>query len=105
MLRIYPISIEVTRKLAPVAKRIARFDCDHARQLWRSMKSVVFNLAEGAGSRAGRRRNAYDIALGEARETLANLQVAEALGYVPRLDDKVLALLHQIIGTLVKILH
>jgi four helix bundle protein len=105
MLRIYPVSIEVTRQVAPLAERVARFDSDHARQLRRSVKGVVFNLAEGAGSRAGRRRNAYDIALGEARETLANLQVAEALRYVPKLDPRLVAQLNQIIGTLVRLLH
>jgi hypothetical protein len=49
--------------------------------------------------------NAYDIALGEARETLANLQIAEAIGYRPKLDARLVNQVNQIIGTLVRILH
>jgi four helix bundle protein len=105
MLRIYPISLELIRQIAPLVERIERFDRDQARQLRRSMKSVAYNLAEGSGVRAGRRRNAYDIALGEARETLANLQIAEAMGYLPKLDAGLLNQMDQIIGTLVRMLH
>jgi four helix bundle protein len=44
--------------------------------------SVPLNIAEGAGSRGGRRRARYDDALGSARETLANLEAASAVGYL-----------------------
>ena len=105
MLRIQPVSIEIARQLGPLLDRIARSDPDHARQLRRAIKGVVHNLAEGSGLRAGRRRNAYDIALGEARETLAGLQVAEAMGYVPKLDARLLERMNHVIGTLVRILY
>ena len=105
MLRIHPICIEVTRQVRPLSDRIAQFDGAQAKQLRESVCSVAFNVGEGSGLRAGRRRNAYDIALGEARETLTNLQVAEAIGYIPPLEPRLLNQLNQIIGTLVRILH
>ena len=93
MLRIYPVCPAMVREVRPFAERIARFDRDLARQLRRSSTAVPLNVAEGSGLRAGRRRQAYEIALGEARETLANLEAAEAIGYVPPIDGQ-LTLMH-----------
>jgi four helix bundle protein len=105
MLRIYPVCLQMVREVRPYADRIARFDRDQARQLRKSSVAVVLNTAEGSGGRGGRRRNSYDIALGEARETFANLEAAEAIGYVRRIDPTLRARLNHIIGTLVRILH
>jgi four helix bundle protein len=105
MLRIYIVCIELVREVRPVADRIARFDRDLARQLRRSSSSVVLNVAEGSGSRGGRRRNSYDVALGEARETLAILEVAEAIGYVSRVEPTMRSRLDHIIGTLVNLVR
>jgi four helix bundle protein len=72
--------------------------------LERSSVSVVLNLAERYGSRGGNKRLRYETALGSARETLANLDVGEAIGYVtvdPALRDR----LDRIIGTLVKLVY
>ena len=71
MLRIYPVCLAMVRDVRPYAERIARFDRDLARQLRKSSTSVPLNVAEGSGLRRGRRRQSYDYALGEARETLA----------------------------------
>ena len=84
-------------------ERIARFDPDLARQLKKACTSVPLNVAEGSGNRGGRRRNSYDIALGEARETVAVLEVAVSAGYVQEIDDVVRQQLNQIIGTLVNV--
>ena len=105
MLRIYPVCIEMVREVRTYADQIARFDADLARQLKRSSISVVLNLAEGAGARGGRRRNSYDIALGEARETLAGLEVAEAVGYVRGLEAPLRRQFDHIIGTLVRLVR
>jgi len=64
MLRIDPVTLEMVRDLRRLADRVARFDRDHARQLRRASMSVTLNVAEGAGSRGGRRRARYDDALG-----------------------------------------
>ena len=105
MLRIYPTCIDVARQGRELAERIARFDPEQARQLRKAVNSVAFNVGEGSGLRAGRRRNAYDIALGEAREVLVNLEVAEATGYIPPIAPQLRKQLNQIIGTLVRILY
>lgn len=102
MLRIYPVILEMLRELRPVLAAIERRDGDLARQLRRAAPSVALNTAEGMGSRAGHRTERYGTALGSARETLACLDVAEALyGIVaaPSLRQR----LDHIVGTLVRL--
>jgi four helix bundle protein len=103
MLRIYPVCLQMVRDVRPLADQIARFDRDHARQLRRSSMSVPLNVSEGSGSRGGRRRARYDDALGSARETVANLEAAEAVGYLRSIDPLLRNRLDHIIGTLVKL--
>jgi hypothetical protein len=45
------------------------------------------------------------LALAEARETLANLEVATAIGYMPLVEADLRRHLNQIIGTLVNIIR
>ena len=90
---------------APLIARITEVDRDHARQLRRSSMSIVLNIAEGSGSRGGNRRARYENALGSARETLANLEAAEAAGYIDQIDDEVRERMNHIIGTLVKLVR
>ncbi len=49
MLRIYNVCVELVREVAVLVEQIARRDRDQARQLRRSMISVVLNVAEGSG--------------------------------------------------------
>jgi four helix bundle protein len=105
MLRIYPVCLEMVREVRPYADRVARFDRDLARQLRRASTAVPLNVAEGSGLRGGRRRMSYEIALGEAREALAGLETAEAIGYVSGIDWSVRARLDHVIGTLVKLVR
>ena len=105
MLRIYPVCLEMVREVRTYADRVARFDADLARQLRRASVAVVLNVAEGTGTRAGRRRQAYEIALGEARETLAGLEAAHAIGYLAMVDPTVRRRFDHIIGTLVNLTH
>ena len=95
----------MVREVRSYADRIARFDRDQAQQLRRSSVSVVLNIAEGTGTRAGRRRQSYEIALGEARETLANLEAAAAVGYVPKINAATRSRFDHVIGTLVRLVH
>ena len=105
MLRIYPVCIEVVREVVGLAEAISKFDRDQARQLRRSCLSVALNVAEGTGCRGGTRRARYDDALGSARETLGNLEAAEAIGYIAPLDPALRNQFDHIIGVLVKIVH
>src|SRR5262245_9762319 len=105
MLRIYWVCLEMVRRVRKYVEMIARFDPDLARQLKKCSTSAPLNVAEGSGNRGGRRRHAYDTALGEARETLAVLEVAVSAGYIREIDDSDRRLLNQIIGTLVNLVR
>ncbi len=103
MLRIYPVCIELVREIGPLALQIERYDRDQARQLRRSSTSIVLNLAEGAAGRGGNKRLRYRNALGSAEESRANLEVAEALGYVGPIGGELRNRFNHVIGTLVKL--
>ena len=102
MLRIYPVCLELLRELRPYVERIARRDRDLARQIDDASASTVLNLAEGSGATAGRRRNAYVIALSEAREALSGLEIAVARRYIREVEPPVRAKFNHVIGTLVR---
>ncbi len=103
MLKIYPVVLETLSALKPVLVQVARADTDLARQLRRASASVALNLAEGMYSRGKNRGARYHSALGSARETLACVEVATALGYVRGGQADVSAKLNRVIGTLVKL--
>ena len=103
MLRIYPVCIELAKRVAGLAEQIKEQDPDQARQLRRSIVSVVLNVAEGSGLRGGNRRLRYLTALGSARESLANLECASAIGYLTSIDFELREMFRHVIGTLVKV--
>lgn len=105
MLRIYSVTLAMVHDVRWLADSVARFDRDHARQLRRASMSVVLNVAEGSGSRGGRRRARYDDALGSARETLAGLEAAQAAGYIGGIEVDVRGRFDHIIGTLVRLVR
>ena len=105
MLSIYPVCLQLIRDLRPLVAQIRLKDRNLAAQIDDASASVVLNVAEGSGARAGRRRNAYDIALGEARETLSGLEVAEARGFIARIEPGMRAKFNHVIGTLVRNVH
>ena len=102
MLRIYPVILEMLRELRPALADVERHDRDLARQLRRAASSVALNLGEGMGSRAGHRTERYGTALGSARETVACLDVAQAL-YDIVASDGLRRMLDRIVGTLVRL--
>ena len=105
MLRIYQVCLEIVRMLRKYLGLIARHDPELCRQLKRSMVSMTLNTSEGSGTRRGRRRLTYEIALGEAREVRACLHVAVAAGYVDEVDADLLDKLDRVIATLVKVVR
>jgi four helix bundle protein len=102
MLRIYPVILEMLRELRPVLAALERRDGDLARQLRRAASSVALNVGEGMGSRAGHRTERYGSALGSARETLACLDVAQALHGVAA-SQALRRHLDHVVGTLVRL--
>ena len=103
-LKVYGVALEAVRRVGPLAQRVGRVDKDLARQLRRASASVALNLAEGETAVGGNRRARFDSAIGSARESIACLEVAEALGYLEARDiagatdrmDHVIATLHRL---------
>jgi len=105
MLDIYAVSLVVVKEVAGLAGTIGEFDRDLARQLRRSIASVALNVAEGSGGEGGTRRQRYKDALGSARESLANLEVAAAVGYIQPIDAELSRRFDHIIGVLVRCIY
>ena len=74
-------------------------DADLAKQLRRAAQSVALNLAEGMAAAGGQRRQCYSVALREARECVAAIEVAVSWGYTER-DEHMLDRLDKIVATL-----
>ena len=105
MLRIYTTIIDFLRELRPTVSQIETHDRDLARQLRRAASSIALNASEGSGCSGGTRRERYRNALGSARETGACLDVALALGYVDKVDDRLLDALDHIRATLFRVVR
>ncbi|MCA9640695.1 MAG: four helix bundle protein [Polyangiaceae bacterium] len=103
MLDVYPFILETIAQLRPLEVRIRRSDPDLSKQLRRAQSSIALNVAEGSYSRGRNRQARYHTALGSARETLACLEVAVALGVLAELDAPLVARFNRIIGTLVRL--
>jgi four helix bundle protein len=102
-LKIYPVVLELVRRLAPLLPALRRRSSALADQMERALISVPLNVAEGAYSRGKNREARYQSALASAREVLACWETAQAFGWVGPLEPEVAALFHQIIGTLVRL--
>ncbi|MCA9645023.1 MAG: four helix bundle protein [Polyangiaceae bacterium] len=100
MLEIYPFILETLTLIRPLSKRIFLADPSLAKQLQRAQSSIALNVAEGSYSRGRNQAARFHTAMGSARETLACLEVAAALGQVAPLDPALRKRFDRIIGTL-----
>ncbi|MEZ4374605.1 MAG: four helix bundle protein [Polyangiaceae bacterium] len=100
MLEIYPFILETITLIQPLSERIYRKDSDLGRQLKRAQSSIALNVAEASYSRGRNQAARFHSAMGSARETLACLEVAVALGQIAPLDAALLRRFNRIIGTL-----
>ena len=105
MLTIYPFILETISGLRPALVCIERCDRDLGRQLRRAASSVALGVAEGMYSRGGNQAARFHTALGSARETMACLEVAVAMGYLERGDAELFDRLDRIIGTLMRLVR
>jgi four helix bundle protein len=105
MLKVYSSMIQAVGMLREVLAQIERHDRDLGNQLRRAASSVALNIAEGSGSHGGTRLARYRTALGSARETVACLDVAVALGYVERVEGPLQSQLHQVQAMLVALVR
>jgi four helix bundle protein len=103
MLKIYSVVLEVVAGVRPVICEIERRDPDLARQMRRAAASVALNVSEGMYSRGRNRQARYHNAMGSMRETLACIEVGEALGYVDGVDARLRASIDHVVGTLYKL--
>jgi four helix bundle protein len=69
----------------------------------RALVSVPLNVAEGAYSRGRNRQARYHSAAASAREVLACLETAEALGIAGPIEPELVALFNRVLGTLVSL--
>jgi four helix bundle protein len=76
-----------------------------AEQMERALISVPLTVAEGACSRGKNRQARFQSAAASARETLACLETAEAMGFIGTMDPELDALFHRVIGTLVRLVE
>lgn len=105
-MKTYELALDTVRKIAPLTERIARKDPDLARQLRRASMSMPLNINEGMYS-GGRNRGArLTNAMASAKESVACLEVAEAVGYVDRSSILVpLEQLDRVVAALWNMIH
>ncbi len=84
-MKTYALSLEMVREVSVLTRRIERLDRDLARQMKRASMSVPLNINEGMYSRGRNRSARLTDAMASAKETVACLEVATAVGYI---DDK-----------------
>ena len=79
---VYIRAQEVVRELIPVHQAIRDHDKKLADQFRRAAQSIVLNIAEGRGNKAGNARLRFSTACGSAKEVRAALSVASDWGYI-----------------------
>jgi four helix bundle protein len=103
MLHIYPVCLELVRRVAVLLPALRQRSVALADQCERALISVPLNTAEGMQSRGKNRQSRYHTAAGSAREVLACLETAEAMGVAVARDAELRALFDRVIGTLVRL--
>jgi four helix bundle protein len=104
-LKIYPVVLDLVRRLAPVIRVLRARSSVLAEQMERALVSIPLNMAEGAYSRGRNRQARFQSAAASARETLVCLETAEAMGFIGPLDPELGALFDRVIGTLVRLIE
>ena len=80
-LRIYPVVLDLVRRLSPVIRVLRARSSALADQMERALISIPLNVAEGAARQTlADKARAYAIALAECCEACAAIEIAGALG-------------------------
>ncbi len=103
-LQIIDFTIDTVARVHRHCRVIARHDPDLARQLRKSSSSIALNAAEGLYARGGNRTSRLDTAIQSGRESIVNLRLCGAAGYLA-VDVVTFELdaLDRIVGTLVNL--
>ncbi len=104
-LKIYPVVLDLVRRLSPSIRMLRSRSSALADQMERALISIPLNVAEGAYSRGKNRQARFQSAAASARETLACLETAEAMGFIGPIDRELAALFDRVIGTLVRLIE
>jgi four helix bundle protein len=104
-LKIYPVVLDLVRRLSPLVRVLRARSSALGAQMERALISIPLNVAEGAYSRGKNRQARFQSAAASARETLACLETAEAMGFIGPTDPELAALFHRVIGTLVRLIE
>jgi four helix bundle protein len=104
-LKIYAVILQLVRQLAPVVKVLRARSSALGDQMERALISVPLNVAEGAYSRGKNRQVRFQSATASARETLACLETAEAMGFIGPIEPELRARFDHVIGTLVRLIE
>ena len=102
--RLYALTLDTVRRVAPYVQDIARHDPDLARQLRRSSTSIHLNCAEAMDAHGRNRHARFRTSLGSTNEVIATLEVADALGYLT-LDAATLDKLQHVRATLLNLVR
>ena len=103
MLHIYPVVLELVRRVGKLVPALRTRSAELADQCERALISIPLNVAEGTYSRGRNQQARFHTAAGSAREALACLETAEALGWMAAPDAELLAFFNRVIGTLVRL--
>lgn len=87
------LTSDLGRELRVVLDAVHEKDPDLGRQARRAASSVVLNIAEADG---GSSRLRFGTACGSAKELMAALELAEALGYVGEVEASVMRRLDRV---------
>ncbi|MEM7136016.1 MAG: four helix bundle protein [Myxococcota bacterium] len=105
-MKTYKLALDTVREMAPLIERIARRDQDLARQLRRASMSMPLNINEGMYSGGKNRSARLTNAMASAKESVACLEVAEAVGYLDVASiEKSLRQLDRIVAALWNMVH
>ncbi len=105
MLDIEPVVLDWVVYVQSLVVSIRRHDRAFAEQLSRSSKAVALNLSEGSGAVAGNKQRAFRVALGEMRESVTAIEIANRLGFARKPGGSEVARTRRIVGTLVRLAH
>ena len=104
-LQIYSVVLELVREVAPVIRVVRARSVALGDQMERALISIPLNVAEGAYSRGRNQQARFQFAAGSARETLACLETAEAMGFIGPRSAELGARFDHVIGTLVRLVE
>src|SRR6187399_1461696 len=96
-LKIYPVCLDLVRRVAPIIRTLRGRSWPLADQAERALISIPLNVAEGSYSRGKNRLSRFHSAAASTRETLACLETAHAMGFIPSVDPQLAAQFHRII--------